>query len=86
LSWRASYAVTKSRRALGAIRDCHEDTELRLTKCRMASDPFYTGAGVRLTYWFFALVFAAISPKGTSLRRMMTDGRQQIQRRRALSP
>jgi hypothetical protein len=33
LSWRASYAVTKSRGALGAIRDCHEDTELRLTKC-----------------------------------------------------
>lgn len=34
LSRRASYAVTKSSRALGAIRDCREDTEQRLKKCR----------------------------------------------------
>jgi hypothetical protein len=49
LSWRTSYAVTNSRGALGAIRDCREDTELRLTKAEArqrepAAFPFLSAA------------------------------------------
>jgi len=45
LRWRASYAVTKSRGALGAIRDCQEGTRRWLTKCRLVGCTFRTRAG-----------------------------------------